>query len=105
MPDLNTARRIYCIGLKGVGMTGLAQLLKAQGKEVWGSDTDETFFTNEVLKHAGLECFEGFDPKHLDRPIDLVVRSTAYDETQVEVAAALAKNIPVLTYPEALGQL
>ena len=105
MANLQSARRIYCIGLKGVGLTGLAQLLKAQGKEVWGSDTTETFFTSEVLKRAGLECLEGFDAKHLDRPIDLVIRSTAYGETQVEVAAALAKKVPVLTYPEALGQL
>jgi UDP-N-acetylmuramate--alanine ligase len=86
-------------------MTGLAQLLKAQGKEVSGSDTDEQFFTTDVLKHAGLECYSGFDAKHLDQSIDIVVRSTAYDEHHVEVAAALQKGLPVLTYPEALGQL
>ncbi len=103
--DIKSARRVYCIGLKGVGMTGLAQLLKARGAEVWGSDTDEHFFTDEVLRRVGLECYDGFDAKHLDKPIDVVVRSTAYGETHHEVAAALAKGLPVLTYPEALGQL
>lgn len=102
---LSSARRVYCIGIKGVGMTGLAQLLRAQGKEVWGSDTAEHFFTEAVLRQAGIEFMEGFDAKHLERPIDMVVRSTAYGEQHVEVAAAGAKKLPVFTYPEVLGEL
>jgi len=105
MSFIDKANRIYCIGLKGVGMTGLAQLLKAQGKEVWGSDTTEKFFTDEVLHKAGLECWEGFTADHLNRPIDLVIHSSAYNEEQVEVRAALNKKIPVLTYAQALAEL
>ncbi len=105
MIKLGDARRIYFIGLKGVGMTALAQLLKSRGAEVWGSDTEEKFFTDKVLAQAGIECAQGFSVKHLDRQIDLVVRSSAYDERHVEVAEALHKNIPILSYAEALGQL
>jgi UDP-N-acetylmuramate--alanine ligase len=104
MSELSQANRIYCVGLKGVGMTGLAQLLQAQGKEVWGSDTAEKFFTDEVLRHSHIECLEGFSATHLERKIDIIIRSTAYDESNIEVKTALDKKIPVITYPEALGE-
>ena len=86
-------------------MTALAQLLKSRGAEVWGSDTAERFFTDEVLAKSGMECLVGFNAKHLERTIDLVVRSSAYGEDQVEVKAALAKGIPLMTYAEVLGEL
>lgn len=105
MIKLSEARRIYFIGLKGVGMTALAQVLKSRGAEVWGSDTEEQFFTDKVLAQVGIECIQGFSVKHLDRQIDLVIRSSAYDDKHVEVAAALHKKIPVLSYAEVLGQL
>ena len=105
MSVLKNAKRIYLIGIKGVGMTALAQLLKSRGAEVWGSDTAERFFTDEVLAKSGMECLVGFNAKHLERTIDLVVRSSAYGEDQVEVKAALAKGIPLMTYAEALGEL
>jgi len=105
MSLLSEAKRIYCIGIKGVGMTALAQILKSQGKEVWGSDTAEVFFTAEVLQKSGIEYLEGFTADHLNRPIDLVIRSTAYTEDNIEVATALHKKLPIITYPEALGEL
>jgi len=86
-------------------MTALAQLLKSRGVQVWGSDTEEQFFTDKVLAAAGIECEVGFSAKHLDRPIDLVIRSSAYSDDQVEVKAAKEKKIPVLSYAEALGEL
>ncbi|OHA55249.1 MAG: UDP-N-acetylmuramate--L-alanine ligase [Candidatus Veblenbacteria bacterium RIFOXYB1_FULL_43_13] len=105
MSKFNQAKRIYFIGLKGVGMTALAQLLKSRGVQVWGSDTEEQFFTDKVLAAAGIECEIGFSAKHLDRPIDLVIRSSAYGDNQVEVKAAKEKKIGLLSYAEALGEL
>lgn len=102
---LKQAKRVYFIGLKGVGMTALAQLLQSRGYEVWGSDTAEKFFTDQVLAQAGIRCFEGFSANHLESPIDLVVRSSAYHDDHIEVQAARAKNLPVLDYAQALGQL
>ncbi len=103
--NLDQANRIYLIGIKGVGMAALAQLLKHAGKTVWGSDTAEPFLTDEVLRREGIECTTGWSAQHLDRPVDLVIRSTAWGETNEEVAAALQRGLPVFTYPEALGQL
>lgn len=105
MIPISQAQKIYLIGIKGVGMTALAQLLKGRGKQVWGSDTAEHFFTEAVLNRAGIEFEEEFATKHLERSIDLVVYSSAYNLEHLEVKAALAKKIPVLNYAEALGQL
>lgn len=105
MSILIDAKRIYLIGIKGVGMTALAQLLKGRGIEVWGSDTKEKFFTDSVLSHSHIEFEEEFSAKHLDRAIDLVIHSSAYNREHVEVKAAIDKKIPVLSYAEALGQL
>lgn len=106
MSVLSQARRVYFIGLKGVGMTALAQICRARGMEVWGSDTKEHFFTEEPLKKSGIECLEGFSAKNLERAIDLIICSTAYtEENNEEVKAARVKNLPIMTYPEALGEL
>ena len=45
---LDSANNIYMIGIKGQGMTGLALILKSQGKIISWSDTDEKFNTDEV---------------------------------------------------------
>lgn len=105
MSTLDSAKHIYMIGIKGVGMTALAQILKAHGKTVWGSDTAEKFFTDKVLARAGIEVNEGWAAQHLDRTIDLVIHSTAYDDTNVEIKAASVKGLKVLTYPEIVGEL
>jgi UDP-N-acetylmuramate--alanine ligase len=104
--DLKTARKIYFIGIKGVGMTAIAQVLKLRGAEVTGSDTHEKFFTDEVLAKSGIKFYEGFDTSNLaaEKP-DLVIYSTAYTEENPELAAARKMGVAVLSYPEALGQI
>ncbi|MFZ5391098.1 MAG: Mur ligase family protein [Patescibacteria group bacterium] len=105
MSFLDKVNRVYCIGLKGVGMTGLAQILQGLGKEVWGSDTTEKFFTDGILNQAGLRCWEGFSERHLEEKIDLVMRSSAYGPEQEEVAAALKKGLPTYTYADVLAEV
>lgn len=104
--DLKTARKIYLIGIKGVGMTAIAQVFKLRGAEVTGSDTHEKFFTDEVLEKSGIKFYEGFNAENFaaENP-DLVIYSTAYTEENVELAAARKSGIAILSYPEALGQI
>lgn len=106
MIDLLKVKKVYCIGIKGSGVSAVAQILKARGFSVSGSDTGEKFFTEMLLKHERIPYSEIFSSQHLDESIDLVVHSTAYtEENNVEVAKAMELGLPILSYPEMLGVL
>ncbi|MFH1744944.1 MAG: UDP-N-acetylmuramate--L-alanine ligase [bacterium] len=94
------------IGIKGVGMTMLAQFLAENGCEISGSDVEEKFMTDEVLAKVGIKVIEKFDKNNIPGNVDLIIYSTGYNkETNEEVAVALKKKIKVLTYAEALAEI
>jgi UDP-N-acetylmuramate--alanine ligase len=101
---------IYFVGIKGVGMTALAQVLQARGYQVAGSDTEEIFMTDTILHNANIPIYSPFDIQNIPETIEYAVVSGAYyqkgiDSPNPEVQALLARNIPLLTYSEALGKL
>ena len=61
-----TAKKIYFIGIKGVGMSGAAVIAKEAGHSVQGSDVPEQFITDKILHEKGIAVLEGFDAAHLD---------------------------------------
>jgi len=61
------------VGIKGSGMTALAELLKHMGAVPQGSDTHETFYTDAILKELGIPIIEGFNKNNLPSDCDLVV--------------------------------
>lgn len=101
--NLAEIKKAYFIGIKGVGMTALAEIFASHKILVTGSDTEEKFITDEVLKRLGISYFEGFSENHITTGIDLVVVSTGHMEQNKELAKARQLNLPILTYPEALA--
>ncbi len=96
----------HLIGIKGAGMTALAELLVGSGKRVTGSDTQEVFYTDTILKRIGITVSSPFQPANIPQSTEVIVYSTAYTvENNTELAAAFASGIPILSYPEALGAL
>jgi UDP-N-acetylmuramate--alanine ligase len=94
------------IGIKGAGMAALAEIFMKNGTRVTGSDTGEVFFTDRVLGSIGIAPIAGFAPDNIPSDTDLVIYSTAYmRETNAELEAAFSKDIPVLPYPEAIGEI
>ncbi len=96
-------KKIHFVGIKGVGMTPLAVIAKEAGCVVTGSDINEEFITDDVLKNAGITPYPTFSPDYIE-DIDLVITTGAhggYDN--IEVVAAKQKNIPVLSQGEAVG--
>ncbi len=104
--EIKDFKKVYCIGIKGAGITAVAEILKARGIEISGSDTSEVFYTDAILKRAGIAFFETFEAEHVPNDADVVVFSTAYSvETNIELKTAGEKKIPLLSYPEMLGLL
>jgi len=98
----------YFIGIKGVGMTMLAQFLAGNGVVVSGSDNPEDFMTTKVLHKEKIKVMAPFALKNIPAKVDLVVYSSAYNaENNVELRHLLAKKPKqlLLIYAEALGEV
>jgi len=97
---------IHLVGAKGTGMAALAEILAAKGAVLTGSDVAERFYTDDILESIGLKCLVGFDASHLGPETAVVIHSAAYRRDQnPELLEAARRNLSILTYPEALGEL
>ncbi|MDR1178238.1 MAG: Mur ligase domain-containing protein, partial [Spirochaetaceae bacterium] len=96
--------KIYMVGIKGTGMTALAELLCHDGARLSGSDVPEVFYTDAILRELEIPWYESFDSAHVPPDAGLVIHSAAYDrEKNPELAAALNMGLRVLKYTDALG--
>ena len=96
--------KIYFIGIKGSGMSALAQLIKDLGHDVLGSDVEKIFFTDEKLKNKKIKVLS-FDEKNIDETIDYVIVGNAFNEDNIEVQKAKKLNIKIIKYYECLKYL
>lgn len=97
-------KKIYFIGIGGIGMSGLAIIAKQKGHSVSGSDISENYIT-EKLKKEGIKIFLKHDPKNITKDIDLVVISSAIKDDNPELIKAWAYNIPVVKRAKFLSML
>ena len=99
-------KRVYFVGIKGIAMAALAVWAKERGLQVTGSDVDETFPSDPVLKKAGIKVLVGFSPTHISDTFkpDLVIYTGAHGgRDNPEVREAQQLGIPVLPHGKALG--
>ena len=121
--------KVHFIGIKGTGMCALAELMHNKGLYVSGSDREEVFYTDMILKEMAIPYNESFDASHITTmpppakdavrgsppgtpaeaagrgsPPDMVIYSAAYSpETNPEMAEARRLGIPMYKYTDALG--
>jgi UDP-N-acetylmuramate--alanine ligase len=96
-------QRVHFVGIGGAGMCGIAEVLHNLQFEVSGSDVRESPNTRR-LNTLGVKVAIGHDAQ-LVKGMDVVVVSSAVDETNAEVRAARAAKIPVIPRAEMLGEL
>jgi UDP-N-acetylmuramate--alanine ligase len=95
---------VHLIGAGGIGMAGVAFLLKERGFTVTGCDVQENRQTDWLRKN-GMRIFTGHDEAHITGEINWLVRSTAVPDTHPEVRRAHALGIPVSRRGEVLPAL
>ena len=95
--------RVHFVGIGGIGMCGLAELLHNSGSVVTGSDLVENSQVQR-LKNLGIPVFKGHKKAHLCRA-EIVVKSSAVLNSNVEIQTARSQKIPVLQRSEALAEV
>ena len=95
---------VYMVGIGGIGMSALAQLLVHQGKRVSGSDREESP-TTKLLAEKGVSVAIGHDSCLIPAGAELLIYSDAVPADNVERVRAREMKIPEMSYFEALGDV
>lgn len=102
--DFERPIHIHFIGIGGISMSGLAEILMKEGFIVSGSDSRKSPLT-EQLEKKGAQIFYGQKAENITDGTDCVVYTAAIGRDNAELIEAVAKKIPMLTRAELLGQL
>lgn len=97
------SKKVFCIGIGGIGVSGLAELLHLQGNSVSGSDPTPNALTQR-LKSLGVTVFDQHDEKNIEGA-ELIVYSSAVTKTNPERMAAEKKQIPQITRGQLLADV
>ena len=100
---LSKSKNIHFIGIGGIGMSGIAELLHCQGFMISGSDLFQSERT-DYLNKIGIKIIIEHNKKNIINP-DLVVYSSAVNLDNIEIIEAKEKGIPVIRRAEMLGEL
>lgn len=102
--DFNKPNHVHFIGIGGISMSGLAEILLERGFTVSGSDAHESELTDRLESH-GARIFYGQKAENIIDGIDVVVYTAAIHPDNPEYMAAENKGLPMLSRAEFLGQI
>lgn len=103
VPEMRRIRRIHFIGIGGAGMSGIAEVLLNQGYAISGSDLRESAVTARLQK-MGVQIFIGHQMQNVEGA-DVVVNSSAVDNSNPEMINARELRIPIVRRAEMLAEL
>jgi UDP-N-acetylmuramate--alanine ligase len=103
-PVFGRTRQIHMVGIGGIGMSGIAEILLLRGYKVSGSDNSISE-TTDRLKELGATIFKGHQASNIEGADVVVYTSAVKAEENEETKAALAKQIPVIKRSEMLAEL
>ena len=96
-------KKFHFVGIGGVGMSGIAEILINLGYDVSGSDLHESEQTSR-LRDLGARVFIGHDPSNIE-DYNVVVTSTAISPNNPEIIEARERKIPIIHRSEMLAEL
>ncbi len=105
--DLEKIRKIYFVGIGGIGMSATAGITKEAGYEVLGSDANTLYApSKDVLDSYDIEYFVGYNKQNIiDNPADLYVLSAGEDLANPEVAEIIEQKFLYCSFSELLYEL
>jgi UDP-N-acetylmuramate--alanine ligase len=97
-------KRVYFIGIGGIGMSGLARLYLHEGAMVWGSDIATTANTERLMEEGARIVYEQ-KAENIADDLDLVIYTEAIAKDNPELVEAKRKGVRTMNYFEALGEV
>lgn len=102
--DFNKKIHIYFIGIGGISMSGMAELLHSEGFTVSGSDSQKNDITQH-LESLGITIFYGQATENITKNYDLIVYTAAIHPDNPEFVQAKALELPMLNRAQLVGQV
>lgn len=103
MGKILSRSKFHFIGVGGIGMSGLAELLHNMGAQISGSDNSENEQIQK-LKNLGVKIYKGHQKENVGH-VDTVVYSSAIPSTNPELVEAKSRKIPIISRAEVLGEV
>lgn len=100
----SSIKKLHFVGIGGIGMSGIAEILLDQGFTVSGSDRVLSEVTDRLTK-LGAEVFEGHRAEHVKEDVDALVYSSAVSLDNPEVLEAQRRKIPIIRRAEMLAEV
>ncbi|HZY09782.1 MAG TPA: UDP-N-acetylmuramate--L-alanine ligase [Bacteroidota bacterium] len=100
----SSIKKIHFVGIGGIGMSGIAEILLDQGFKVSGSDKSLSDVT-ERLEKLGAVIREGHSPENITNDVDALVYSSAVTSDNPEVLEAQKRKIPIIRRAEMLAEV
>ena len=95
MPDFSKYKRIHCLGIGGIGLSAVAEILADNGHIVTGSDINKSEVTTN-LENKGIKIYYAHDAENVE-DVDAIVYSTAVSDENPEVIRAKELNLPLFS--------
>ena len=102
--DFHKPLSIHFIGIGGISMSGLAEILLEEGFTISGSDSKKSPLTS-LLESKGAKIYYGQRASNISDSVQVVVYTAAIHPDNPELACAKEKGIPMLTRAQLLGQI
>ncbi|VYU38731.1 UDP-N-acetylmuramate--L-alanine ligase [Staphylococcus simulans] len=93
----------HFVGIKGSGMSSLAQIMHDLGHEVQGSDIDQYVFTEDALRNKGVKILP-FNPDNIQKGM-VVIQGNAFSDEHEEIVRAKELGLEIIDYPTFLGHV
>ena len=95
--------KYFLVGIKGTGMSALAQILDGLGYEVEGSDKPDHFFTEQSLVEKGIKIYN-FNKDNIKDDM-IIIQGNAFKDTHEEIVRAKELGLKIYSYQDMVGKL
>ncbi|MDD5770242.1 MAG: UDP-N-acetylmuramate--L-alanine ligase [Candidatus Gracilibacteria bacterium] len=97
-------KKVYVIGIGGIGVSAIARYYKQMGYKVFGSDKTTSELIGK-MQNEGIDIIIGEDENRIDESFEKIIYTEAVPKTQIELKKAISLGLEIKTYSESLAEI